>query len=367
MATGAAAVESPASGAAGVDHLSVSVTAHLLGVTASSLGTWHRRYGVGPSEHAIGRHRRYSPADVARLEVMNQALLGGAGPAEAARIALQTPPVLDGATNADPGAAPETLGAVDGLAELVGAEVRPPGVGAPTPAGRRARRRVDGGQVAGGGGGMRGGATLRMAGLGRDARGLARAVEALDATAVQQLIGEAVAAGGVVWAWDQVVRPVMGAVSQLWEGTDTGVEMEHLLSECVTSVMAKVQIDAPPPVSPRAVLLAAVPGEQHTLPLRVLAAVLARRQVRTNLLGADLPIVSLVAAISRTGPSAVLLWSQIDANADPALLEVLPRLRTGAKVFVGGPAWPPLPPLVVALDSLEEADATLTAAAGSAR
>ena len=203
-----------------------------------------------------------------------------------------------------------------------------------------------------------------MEGFGRDACGLARAVEALDATVVQHSIGEAVAAGGVVWAWDQVVRPVMGAVSQLWEGTDTGVEMEHMLSECVTSVMAKVQIDAPPPVSPRAVLLAAVPGERHTLPLRVLAAVLARRKVRTNLLGADLPVVSLVAAIGRTGPSAVLLWSQLDANADPALLEVLPRLRTGARVFVGGPAWPPLPPKVVALGSLEEADATLAAAAG---
>ena len=367
MTTGAAAVESPATGAAGVEHLSVSVMAHLLGVTASSLGTWHRRYGVGPSEHAVGRHRRYAPTDVARLEVMNQALLGGAGPAEAARIALQTPLAPYVATSGAQGAGPEAPEAVDGLAELVAVGVRQPGAGSATSAGWRAHCRADGGWVAGGGGVLPGETTLRMAGLGRDARGLARVVEALDATAVQHLIGEAVAAGGVVWAWDQVVRPVMGAVSQLWEGTDTGVEMEHLLSECVTSVMAKVQIDAPPPVSPRAVLLAAVPGEQHTLPLRVLAAVLARRRVRTTLLGGDLPIVSLVAAVARTKPSAVLLWSQIDANADPALLEVLPRLRTGAKVFVGGTAWPPLPPLVVALDGLEEADATLTAAASSAR
>ena len=364
MATGAAAVEPPASGAAGVDHLSVSMMAHRLGVTASSLGTWHRRYGVGPSEHAVGRHRRYSPADVARLEVMNQALLGGAGPAEAARMALQTPPVPDVATRAGPGAWPETPGPVDGLTDPVGAGVRPPGVGEATPAGRRAPRRVDEGRAAGDGGVMAGETTLRTAGLGQDASGLARAVEALDATAVQRLIGQAVAAGGVVWTWDQVVRPVMGAVSKLWEGTDTGVEMEHLLSEGVTSVMAKVQIDAPPPVSPRAVLLAAVPGEQHTLPLRVLAAVLARRRVRTNLLGADLPIVSLTAAIGRTRPCAVLLWCQLDANADPALLEVLPRLRTAARVFVGGPAWPPVPPLVDALGSLEEADATLAAAAG---
>nr|WP_271214406.1 MerR family transcriptional regulator [Rhodococcus wratislaviensis] len=36
----------------------------------STLRTWDRRYGIGPSVHVQGSHRRYTPRDVARLECM---------------------------------------------------------------------------------------------------------------------------------------------------------------------------------------------------------------------------------------------------------------------------------------------------------
>src|SRR3954454_9310242 len=52
--------------------LSVAVVARRLGVAPATLRTWARRYGVGPSEHAAGAHRRYAPSDVARLEVMRR-------------------------------------------------------------------------------------------------------------------------------------------------------------------------------------------------------------------------------------------------------------------------------------------------------
>ena len=68
-------------------RLTVSGAARRLGIAPATLRTWDRRYGVGPSDHARGRHRRYSAADMARLEAMQQALVKGASPAEAARYA----------------------------------------------------------------------------------------------------------------------------------------------------------------------------------------------------------------------------------------------------------------------------------------
>ena len=68
--------------------LTVAAVARRLGVAPATLRTWDRRYGVGPTNHATGRHRRYDGRDVARLELMQHALLRGASPAEAARYAL---------------------------------------------------------------------------------------------------------------------------------------------------------------------------------------------------------------------------------------------------------------------------------------
>ncbi len=52
--------------------LTVAAVARRLGVAPSTLRTWDRRYGLGPSAHTAGAHRRYSPADVARLMVMRR-------------------------------------------------------------------------------------------------------------------------------------------------------------------------------------------------------------------------------------------------------------------------------------------------------
>ena len=69
-------------------RLTVAAAAGRLGIAPATLRTWDRRYGIGPSDHVAGRHRRYSPDDVARLELMQHALVRGATPVEAARYAL---------------------------------------------------------------------------------------------------------------------------------------------------------------------------------------------------------------------------------------------------------------------------------------
>ncbi|MGN8246927.1 MerR family transcriptional regulator [Cellulomonas soli] len=68
--------------------LTVAGVARRLGVAPATLRTWDRRYGLGPSAHAPGQHRRYTPQDVDRLLVMRRLTVDGVAPAEAARAAL---------------------------------------------------------------------------------------------------------------------------------------------------------------------------------------------------------------------------------------------------------------------------------------
>jgi hypothetical protein len=84
-------------------------------------------------------------------------------------------------------------------------------------------------------------------------------------------------------------------------------------------------------------------------------------------LGADLPADALVAAIRRTAPAALLLWSQLAGTADPDLLTSLPRTRPAFRIFIGGPGWADVivGPRVVRLSSLQEATDAISAVAST--
>src|SRR5689334_11854180 len=72
------------SGRVGDDALSAGAVARRLGVAVTTLRTWHQRYGLGPSRHVPGQHRRYTAQDLNRLEVMLRLTSQGVAPAEAA-------------------------------------------------------------------------------------------------------------------------------------------------------------------------------------------------------------------------------------------------------------------------------------------
>jgi hypothetical protein len=301
-------------------HLSVATVARMLGIAPATLRTWDRRYGIGPSAHAPGHHRRYSPQDVARLELMQHALVRGAGPADAARYAL----------------ADQTADGID-------------------------RPVVDAGRA------RAGGRMLRLPGGGPYARGLGRAALTLDFPGARALLVEAIGALGVVTAWDDVARPVLAAVAQRWAVTGAGVEVEHLLSQSVTAAFSAHAATVVAHPGGRTVLLAGMPREHHVLPLVVLAAALADEGVAARPLGSDLPADALVAAVRRTTPAAVVLWSQLPSTADAGVLAALPTTRPKVRAFVAGPGWTDvcLPPRVRRLDSLNDAvDAVVTATAG---
>ena len=74
--------------AMGEEKLTVAAVARRIGVAPATLRTWARRYGLGPSGHEAGEHRKYRPEDLAKLMMMRRLIVAGVSPAEAAEQAL---------------------------------------------------------------------------------------------------------------------------------------------------------------------------------------------------------------------------------------------------------------------------------------
>jgi DNA-binding transcriptional MerR regulator len=321
------------------EALTAGAVARRLGVAVTTLRTWHQRYGLGPSEHVPGQHRRYTPQDVDRLQVMRRLTAQGVSPAEAAAWARRVPIPLEPSATV----APEPLSLDDSIWSAQGSSHEEETAG-------RAR---DGG-----------GHTIAIGRAGPAARGLARAAMRLDAPALRDIIQMTIANRGVVRAWDEVIMPVLIGVGERYETTLRYVEVEHLLSRSITEAFSTVP--RPPNDLPPRVLLAAADEEQHTLPLEALAAALAENGIPSRLLGARVPPRALASAVARTGPVAVAIWSQSLETGDPGQLT---SLLTGPHrpflVAVAGPGWAKhgLPDEVVLLTGLADAVHVLGTAA----
>lgn len=273
--------------------LGVGAVARRLGVAPSTLRTWDRRYGIGPSLHSPGGHRRYTADDLARLEGMQRTILAGASPAEAARAALGAPPV----------------GPVTARGHGTGGNRVPLNLTSEAEADR--------------------------------ARGLARAAMALDAAAMTATARAALAQDGVVAAWDGVFVPVLDGIGRKHASSGSYVEVEHLLSAVLLRCLTETAPSdgARPGRAERPVLLACAPEEQHSLPVYALAAALAEGGIAATALGARVPSATLKAAIERIGPVAVFVWSQTSGTGDPSWLADLPLTRPPLRMVIGGPGW----------------------------
>ncbi|WP_225802412.1 MerR family transcriptional regulator [Streptomyces sp. NK15101] len=304
--------------------ITTGAVARRLGVSPTTVRSWDQRYGIGPAVRADGRHRRWSPVDVAMLEEMCRLTASGVPPAEAARTARQvrlaSGTAVPDATADAPQAGPEAAG-----------PAAPP---EDVPPGRTGR--------AGPGSG------LPLGDVRQECRGLARAAVRLDGPAMERLLQDALAEHGLVTAWEEILVPTLHAVGRKWESSgDRYVEVEHLLSWHISTALRRAAVTGPAVASPAApIVLACVPAEQHTLSLEALTAGLAERGLPTRMFGAAVPAEALDAAVRRSGPAAVALWSQARSTADHALARHVAATafgvrgaRTAPLVLLAGPGW----------------------------
>ncbi len=260
--------------------LTVAAVARRLGVAPATLRTWDRRYGLGPSSHEAGEHRRYCPNDLAKLTMMRRLITSGVAPCDAAIRAK----------------AHEGSATFDNLvAEFA---VRDDVVDS-----------------------------------------LHRASKSLDKSFVETLLRKDIFENGVIASWTEVIVPLLFLVGDEWAATGTGIEVEHMLSEIIKRLLREGVVEIKDPVNAQPVLLASVGEELHCLALHALAAALAEKRIETFFLGARTPLEAISGMVKRSAPPAVFLWAQLEQNSDPKFFKDLPVVRPAPRVIVGGPGW----------------------------
>jgi MerR family transcriptional regulator, light-induced transcriptional regulator len=262
------------------EHLTVAAVARRLGVAPATLRTWDRRYGLGPSAHESGEHRRYHPSDLARLTLMRRLIASGVPPADAAEQAKNHKGTMSVETILEDYVIRE---------ELVGA--------------------------------------------------LHKAAKALDKKFIEAALRKDLAEFGVEQSWTEVMVPLLVLIGSDWEETGKGVEVEHVLTEVLKAILREHAVDIRKPVNAHPVLLASVGEELHSLALHALAAALAERKIESYFLGSRTPLEALSAMITRSAPPAVFLWAQLPKNADPKFFKDIPSIRPMPRVVLGGPGW----------------------------
>jgi DNA-binding transcriptional MerR regulator len=260
--------------------LTVAAVARRLGVAPATLRTWDRRYGLGPSGHQAGEHRRYRPSDLAKLTMMRRLITSGVSPSEAAELAKAHKGPIK----------------IEKLVE--GFEIREELV-----------------------------------------ESLHRAAKSLDQSFIESLLRKDIAESGVIASWTEVIVPLLFLVGDDWESDGSGIEVEHMLSEILKKTLLETADAISTPINARPVLLASVGEELHCLALYALRAALAEKQIETFFLGARTPLEAISGMVKRSAPPAVFLWAQLEQNSDPKFFNELPAVRPAPRVIVGGPGW----------------------------
>lgn len=270
----------------------VGSVADRIGVAASTLRTWERRYGIGPTHRTTGGHRRYTEIDIARVSLIQALIASGAPPADAARVAggvepSQVAKALVEATTDDHGADLEHDEVVDAI--------------------------------------------------------IASARE-LDVNRLGALVGGVLRRDGVIGAWTGVIAPALIRIGREWSEGHLGIEVEHLTSEVVVSELrahtrAAGRLDSSGPT----IVLASAESDLHSMPLIALEAALADAGVACHVLGAQFPARALASMTDNLRPTIVFVWASLPRDQDDDMWRVVTSMAPPTTAILGGPGWPDRP------------------------
>ena len=260
--------------------ITVAAVARRVGLAPATLRTWDRRYGLGPSAHKAGTHRRYCALDVARLMFMRRLIASGVSPSDAA---------VRARGHSDEISLDADICNFKDSDELVSA--------------------------------------------------LFNATKSFDSEFIEQELRKELTKSGTVITWTHVIAPVLVELGKNWEESGKGVDIEHTFTEIAQRLLAESNSATKESVNTRPVLLAAVGDELHCISVHALAAALAERGIKSHMLGAFTPQEALQGAVERTVPPAIFLWASLKENGDLNFFRSLPAVRPAPRIVLGGPGW----------------------------
>lgn len=252
---------------------SVKRTAELVGVSASTLRAWERRYGVAPTERSAAGYRLYDDAAVREFVLMNGLIADGLSAREAA------------------------------------AEVRR----------RSAARDADIGPDV------------------HDPNELAELARDFDRRRLERLLDQRFSEAPFPEVVDDWLMPALTQLGRMWKSGQVSVGGEHLVAESVRRRLAAEYDAPSKIVDEHPIVLGLPPKARHDLGLLAFAVAAKRRGLATTYLGADVPAESWALATAEDCDAAVFAVPRAaDLKSFDSALGAIRRSRPGLTVAVGG-------------------------------
>ncbi|HEX2050303.1 MAG TPA: MerR family transcriptional regulator [Actinomycetota bacterium] len=167
--------------------------------------------------------------------------------------------------------------------------------------------------------------------------GLVDAALGLDTHALRRELARVDDAATPEDAVERALLPALRAVGLRWAHGSCDVASEHLLTTEVRSWLETHVARARGGDARESVVLAAAPGELHTVGLEAFALLVARAGRDVVVLGASTPQASLARAVAALRPCAVVVTSQQPATraAASAAVAAIDALRIAPAFFAG--------------------------------
>jgi DNA-binding transcriptional MerR regulator len=244
------------------------------GVSVELLRAWERRYGLLTPARTEGGFRLYGAEDERRVMLMGEHLAAGLSAAEAARLALASPPA---------------------------AEPEPP----------------DGARVEQHGDALR------------------DALDRFDEPGAQAVIDRAVAEFTLDAVLREIVLPYLHELGDRWARGEASIGQEHFAASVIRGRLLGFGREWGAGSGPRA-LLACVPGEVHDLALICFGLALRSRGWRITYLGIDTPVSTLAETAGLLRP-AIVVVNVVVASPGPGERMQLSALAGSHRLAVAGP------------------------------
>jgi len=268
----------------------IQVAARRAGVTEMTLRAWERRYAAVAPARSDGHQRLFSEADIERLILLRALTSHGT--------------------------------AISTLASLSTAELRRMAPAAAPAIPRHEKERV-----------------LPVAR--KELAICRRAVAALDADHLQQVLMRLVLERGSLPFLEEVVSPLCGWIGEEWSGGRLNEAQERVASEVLRRVLGFMLQTLRRERRERHVVLTTLAGERHEFGAMMAGIVAAHDGWSYSYLGPDLPALAIGAAVKEVGARlvAVSIVAPLVAAQPPRELVALRRaVGRRVEIVVGGPS-----------------------------
>lgn len=250
------------------------------GLSKDTLRVWERRYGFPTPERDANGERLYAPAQVQRLTQIKRLM--------------------------DRGHRPGKLLALDDAALVALDEARPNVLATPS--------------------------VLQL-------DTWMHLVKTHDSEALQRLFYREMAKRGLAGFVQDIIAPLIARVGEAWSRNELGIFEEHLFSQHLEKMFRTVLASMSPQHGSPCVLLTTLSGEEHTLGLLMVEALMVVEDVYPVLLGPQTPIDEIVRAAQLKQVDAVCLSfssAYSPTLAAQGLRDLRQMLPAGIELWAGG-------------------------------